>query len=130
MYVVGPPVTEKATEPLIEQLEGEATPEPGATGSLKVTVGFTVPGAVAPLAGVKDTTVGAASAGGSVPHSAVWAPRPSKVSTAKPSHSTAGSKASVPSGSPAHDRRPCGAACCRRCVVRPVPHSVPGSTPI
>src|SRR6478609_2675453 len=127
VYVVGPPVTENATEPLIEHWR-VSDAEPSATGSLKVTVGFTVPGAVAPLAGVKDTTVGAASAGGSVPHSAVWAPRPSKVSTASPSQCAAGSKASLPSGSPAHT------SACRRSVwssvvVVPVPHMVPGSDP-
>src|SRR6478609_8505443 len=124
VYVVGPPVTENATEPLIEHWR-VSDAEPSATGSLKVTVGFTVPGAVAPLAGVNDATVGAASAGGSVPHSAVWAPRPSKVSTAKPSHSTAGSKASVATGSPAQiealRRRVLSAV-----LTRPVPHWVVG----
>ncbi len=59
----------------------------------------------------------------------VCAPSPSKVSVAKPSHSTAGSKASPPLVSPASTLG------LRRSVlsivlVSPVPHSVPGSTPI
>src|SRR4029453_10420997 len=63
------------------------------------------------------------------PGSKVWAPRPSSVFCGKPSHSSAGSKASVPSGSPADtvgSRRSVLSAV----LVRPVPHSVIGRTPI
>ena len=62
------------------------------------------------------------------PQSEVCAPRPSNASVAKPTHSVAGSNASFVTASPTHTP---GA---RRTVlsaveVRPVPHSVPGSTP-
>jgi hypothetical protein len=63
------------------------------------------------------------------PGSKVWAPSPSSVLSGKPSHSAAGSKGLVPSVSPAE------MVAWRRIVlsdvlVAPVPHSVPGSTPI
>ncbi len=64
-----------------------------------------------------------------VPGSKVWAPSPSKVFWAKPSHSAAGSNASPPSVSPAltvGNRRIVLSAV----LVRPVPHSLPGSNPI
>ena len=56
-------------------------------------------------------------------------PRPSKVSTGKPSHCTDGSNGSVPSVSPTVTeafRR----SVLSRVLVRPVPHSSPGSNPI
>ena len=57
-----------------------------------------------------------------------WVPRPSKVSTAKPSHSVAGSYASFTTRSPtltvALRRRVLSAV-----DVTPLPHSEPGSTP-
>jgi len=69
--------------------------------------------------------------GAAVPplQSAVWAPRPSNVSVAKPSHSTDGSKASVPSASPAQtvDFR---CSVLSAVDVRSDPHWEPGSNPI
>ena len=94
------------------------------TASLNVMPTFALGAtSVEPFAGVVLATVGAASAGGGP---AVCEPSPSNVSVAKPSHWTAGSKASLPIGSPAVT------AALRRSVlsavlVRPVPHSVPGS---
>jgi hypothetical protein len=94
------------------------------TGSLNVTVRSESTGTpVASAAGVVATARGAGSA-----TTVECAPRPAKVSVAKPSHSTAGSKTSLEFGSPA------SMAALRRSVlsavlVRPVPHSVPGSKP-
>src|SRR5690349_6142435 len=96
VQVVGPPVTEKAAAPLVEQ-SSEIAASARVTGSLKVTVGFTVPGAVPPVAGVTAVTVGASSTGGSAVQVEVWVPSPSTVSAANPSHCTEGSKASLPS---------------------------------
>ena len=62
------------------------------------------------------------------PQVAVCEPRPSNVSVAKPFHSAAGSKASLATASPAQTagirRRVLSAV-----LVRPAPHSVPGSKP-
>src|SRR6266542_2941476 len=66
---------------------------------------------------------------GALPPLTVWLPRPPKVSTAKPSHSTAGSNASAPLVSPASTeglRRSVLSAV----LVSPAPHSAPGSKPI
>ena len=125
--VVGPPVTSVSTVPLTEQTRLTAPPA-SETGSLKVTVGVTAAWAVAPFAGVTDATVGAVSGTGSDEHVAVWLPSPSKVSVAYPVHWADGSKALLPSGSPAQTsalRRKVSSAV----LARPVPHSVPGSTP-
>ena len=97
-----------------------------ATGSLNVTT-MLAPRATstAPFAGVVLATDGASSPGVVV----ACDPSPSNVSVAKPSHSVAGSKASEPFVSPASTlalrRRVLSAV-----LVSPVPHSVPGSTPI
>ncbi len=108
---------------LMPKAEAEAV-----TGSLNpmVTAASTV--TVEPAPGVAWATVGASSGGGGV-QSDVWEPRPSNVSTAKPSHSAAGSKAFAPLVSPMQTEA------LRRSVlsavlVRPVPHSDPGSKPI
>ena len=92
------------------------------TGSLNVIETF-APGAtsVAPFAGVVEPTVGAPSA------ETECTPRSPNVSVANPSHSSAGSKASDTFVSPAV------IAGFRRSVlswvlVRPEPHSVPGSS--
>ena len=66
---------------------------------------------------------------GALPPVTVCAPSPSNVSVANPSHSMDGSNASEPFGSPATIvglRRSVLSAV----LVRPVPHSVPGSKPI
>jgi hypothetical protein len=94
------------------------------SGSVAVTV------RVAALpAGVTSGTPQVSTAGAATgPPSMVWVPSPSKVSVAKPSHSVAGSKASPGFGSPAFTvdlRR----IVLSNVLVRPVPHSVPGSVP-
>jgi len=128
VQLVGPPDAVAAIAPLTEQDSVNQSPVT-VTGSVKVTV-MLEPTAtsVAPSAGDVPDTAGAASPG-STPQLAVWVPRPSAVSVAKPSHSTEGSKAFEPSGSPAHT------STCRRSVLsavdtNPEPHSVPGSNPI
>ena len=66
---------------------------------------------------------------GALPPATLCAPRPPNVSWAKPSHSSAGSNVSAPFGSPAWTvslRRSVLSAV----LVSPLPHSVPGSTPI
>ncbi len=122
--VCGPPVTAALCEPLVPHESVNHEPVTS-TFSLKVTDTFAVTEtSVAPAAGVVLVTVGAAS-----PDVRVWAPSPSKVSVAKPFHSTAGSNASAPFASPVSivglRRRVLSAV-----LVTPVPHSVPGSTPI
>jgi hypothetical protein len=120
--ITGPPLAAAVWAPLVvHEIENH---EPlTVTGSLNVTVtSASTATPVAPAAGVVDETCGAASV------ETKWAPRPVKSSVAKPSHCTAGSNASFGSGSPA------SIAALRRSVlsavlVRPVPHSVPGSTP-
>ena len=123
VYCVPLPLKEKATLPLTEQ-PSENAEALVVTASLNVTVGLTEAVVVEPSAGLTETTVGAASTG--LPG---YPPRKSNESVAKPSHSIDGSKASDPLVSPAMT------AALRRSVlsavlVRPVPHSVPGSTPI
>ena len=118
----GPPPAAAVCAPLVVQ-EMENHDPLTVTGSLKFTVMFASTATpVAPAAGVVEETCGAASV------ETMCAPRPVKSSVAKPSHSTAGSNASPGSGSPA------SIAALRRSVlsavlVRPVPHSVPGSNP-
>ena len=120
--VAGPPLAAAAWAPLVVH-EIENHDPLTVTGSLKVTVtSASTATPVAPAVGVVDETCGAASV------ETKWAPRPVKSSVAKPSHWTAGSKTSFGSGSPA------SMAALRRSVlsavlVRPVPHSVPGSKP-
>ncbi len=78
----------------------------------------------APSTGMEPVTAGAESA----TQLATWVPKPSNVLMAYPSHSRAGSKTSEPFGSPLHTvffrLRVLSAV-----LVRPVPHSVPGSNP-
>ena len=121
--VDGPPVTVAVLAPLDEQ-ESVYQLAATSTGSLKVTETDALSGtSVAPFAGLELATVGAGSGG-----TPGCAPSPRKVSFAKPSHSTAGSKALSVVGSPL------SISALRRSVlsivlVRPVPHSVPGSKP-
>ena len=78
------------------------------------------------VAGVVDVTVGATVV---PPHVAVWLPRSVELSIANPSHSTEGSNTLEPSVSPVQTvdfRRSVLSAV----LVRPVPHSLPGSSPI
>src|SRR5262245_1859201 len=96
--VVGPPVTTTAWVPLVTQARANAVPDT-VTGSLNATerlASLATP--LAPLAGTVVATWGAASP---PPHGSGWAPSPSKVSVANPSHSIDGSKASPPFASPA-----------------------------
>ncbi len=121
--MVAPPLSVMACAPLVAQLRvNDASVT--VTGSLKVTLTllFTAT-SVALFAGVVLTTRGATS-----PSVVVREPNPSRVLTAKPFHSVAGSKASVALVSPARMvglRRSVLSAV----LVSPVPHSVPGSTP-
>ena len=121
--VVGPPLAVAACGPLVVQAMVNHDPVTS-TASLNVTVTFASRAtSVASFAGVVLATVGGLS-----PPTIVWLPRPPKVSVAKPFHSTVGSKASLPIGSPAWTvslRRSVLSAV----LVRPEPHSVPGSKP-
>jgi hypothetical protein len=122
--VVGPPLATAVCAPV--SAHEIVNHEPVTfTGSLKVIETFALRATLLVLfAGLLEATVGAASPGGPAP----CEPSPPNVSVAKPSHSTAGSNASPVFVSPA------SIAALRRSVlsavlVRPVPHSVPGSLP-
>jgi hypothetical protein len=121
--VVGPPLAVAVWSPLsAHEIENQAPATE--TGSLNVTE-RSEPTAtpVAPAAGEVASTCGAAS-----PTTVECAPRPVKSSVANPSHSTAGSKASLGFVSPV-SIAPLRRRVLSAVLVSPVPHSVPGSKP-
>src|SRR6266508_1470676 len=117
--LVGPPLTVAVCEPLFAHATVNQLPIT-LTGSLKVTVIVASSATLVAFgAGAVAITNGATSPS---------APSPPNVSTAKPSHSSAGSNESLGLVSPALTldllRSVLSAV-----LTRPVPHSVPGSKP-
>jgi hypothetical protein len=118
----GPPLCVAVCAPLVAQAM-LYQPAAATTGSEKFTVMFVASAtSIAPFVGDVELTIGAASP------PETWAPSPANVLFAKPSHWIAGSNGSVGLVSPA------SIPLLRRSVlsivlVRPEPHSTPGSKP-